>query len=467
MNTPLEVRIRLLPQFRWLLGGFGLASMLMAIVNAISYQNATQLIESTNRSRQTYEVIKNLVDVAANMTVAESGRRGYVYLADNQELSRYQNAKRLMNSEMEALKQQLADDPEQLHQLKKLKVLLNQRTNLLQRSIQLYQRDRSAFSTQQQITVESIRLRSNIQTVIAAMQQKEEQLLLQWIERSQANIRVRLLIELLVTCLSFALLAFVALLLYRQLLKRQEAEISQNHLMKAKEISDLKLRFFSMVSHEFRTPLSVILGSAQLLAESQAQWTDDRRLKNIHRIQSSARLMTQHLTDILTLTRAEAGKLECKPEPLDVEAFCLNLVEDLQLSEPNQQPQPNQQVLQFSSQCQCGLIKLDEKLLYSILSNLLLNAMKYSAAGSTIQLRLQCQSDSILFEVKDQGIGICSEDQPHLYQPFYRGENVAEIAGTGLGLAVVQKCVEVHGGTIEIQSIVGIGTTVSVWIPHD
>ncbi|MHC5731850.1 MAG: sensor histidine kinase, partial [Nostoc sp.] len=107
-------------------------------------------------------------------------------------------------------------------------------------------------------------------------------------------------------------------------------------LAQEKELSELKLRFFSMVSHEFRTPLSIILGSAQLLAQSNQQWTEEKKLKNLYRIQSSARSMNQLLTDILTLTRAEAGKLEFHPELIDLEAFCINLIEDLQFSNQQQ-----------------------------------------------------------------------------------------------------------------------------------
>ncbi|MBF2029956.1 MAG: CHASE3 domain-containing protein [Oscillatoriales cyanobacterium C42_A2020_001] len=445
---------------KWLLTGFGLTSLMMAIVNVISYQNAMQLVESTNRSLQTYEVIKNLVDLFATMTVAESGRRGYVFLNDEQELNRYQLAIRAMGVEMQALQQQLAKNPAQTTRLQTLNQLLDQRIALLGESIQLYQRDRTAIPAQKQITHRSINLRGQIQAAIAEMQREEENSLRQWQTESQVNIRTRVLIEFLVTCFSFAILSVVCLLLYRQLMKRQEAEALGKLLEREKELSNLKLRFFSMVSHEFRTPLSIISGSAQMLAENKPEWTEDRRLKNIHRIQSSTRLMTHYLTDILTLTRAEAGKLECNPEPLDVEAFCLNLVEDLQVAELNEHQ------IQFQSQGQCGLVNLDEKLLYCILSNLLLNAMKYSAPGSTIQLKLQCGANETLFQVYDQGIGISPEEQQYLYQPFYRGVNAADIHGTGLGLVVVRTCVDLHHGHIEVTSQAGAGTTFSIWIPH-
>lgn len=449
-----------LAERKWIIAGFGLASLFMGVVNAISYQNATQLIESTNRSRQTYEVIKNLVDVFAEMTVAESGRRGYIFLNDENELARYQVAVRAMRLEVEALRNRLLTEPQQMQYFSKLETLLDRRISLLEQSVQLHRVDRTAQPTQRQITDESIILRGEIQATIADMQREEDRLLHQWLQKSQESIRSRMLIEFLITCLSFALLAMLSSLLYRQVVKRQEMKAFKTSLEKEKELNELKLSFFSMVSHEFRTPLSIILGSSQLLAESNEQWSEDRRLKNIHRIQSSARLMTQLLTDILTLSRAEAGKLDCNPLPLDVEAFCLNLIEDLQFSNSESQP------IQFQCEGQCGLVKLDEKLLYSILANLLSNSMKYSPPEAMIQLSLKCSFESTRFEVKDAGIGIAPEDQCQIYQPFFRGHNASEVKGTGLGLAVVKKCVDLHQGAIALHSEVGVGTTFIVEFPR-
>jgi len=441
-----------------LLLGFGAASLLMAVVNLISYQNATQLIESTNQSQQTYEIIKNLADVLTDMAITESGRRGYIFLDDQSERSRYKHSVEKMNGELQALDQQVANNSLQRLRLKKLRQLIDRRLELFEQSMQLYERDRTAIAQQSQITMNSLQVRDQIEASIAEMQDQEQAELHQWLNHSQANIHHRIWIEFLITCSSFAILVIACLILYRQLVRRQEAEALSKALEREAELSTLKLRFFSMVSHEFRTPLSIILGSAQMLAENNPNWTSDRRLKTVRRIQSAAQLMTHHLGDILTLTRAEAGKLDCNPQPLDVEAFCLNLLEDLQVSESSHH-------FAFRSHNGCGLVNLDEKLLFSILSNLLLNAVKYSASGSTIQLNLQQETDGIWFEVTDTGIGMNATDQSRLYTPFHRGENVANVDGIGLGLVVVQKCVERHGGKITVQSEVDVGTTFRVWLP--
>jgi signal transduction histidine kinase len=205
--------------------------------------------------------------------------------------------------------------------------------------------------------------------------------------------------------------------------------------------------------------LILILGSAQLLIEGIQKSSLEKKITNLERIQSSARIMNQLLTDMLNLTRAEVGNLELVLTQIDVESFCLNLIEDIQaLNEPNHQ-------IQFISTGYCAPAYLDEKLLYSILSNLISNAIKYSPQGGTIQVRLSCTPQEIILQIQDGGIGIPIEAQKNLYEPFHRASNVGRIVGTGLGLAVVKKYVDLHRGQIAVESEVGVGTTVTVRLP--
>ncbi|MBW4606853.1 MAG: PAS domain S-box protein [Hassallia sp. WJT32-NPBG1] len=241
--------------------------------------------------------------------------------------------------------------------------------------------------------------------------------------------------------------------------ERKRAEEVQRNLEKELELNELKIRFFSMVSHEFRTPLSTILISAQLLENSNKEWSEEKKLKNLERIQSSAKTMTQLLTDILTLTRAEAGKLEFRPQPLDLEDFCFSLLEEIKFSTRAQKD------ILFVSECSQRIAWMDERMLRSIVSNLVDNAIKYSPDDSQIYFTLAAESGQAIFRVQDQGIGICKEEEEQLYQAFQRGENVGDVTGTGLGLAVVKKCVELHGGSIKLESKLGVGTTFTVRIP--
>lgn len=444
---------------KWIAGGFGLTLLLMGLVSVASYKNTTELIESADRVQHTYELLNTLTEFYASMTVAESGRRGFIVSGSQPELERHQMAVNNMQSQIRTLQQQMSDNFIEQQRMARLYSLVAQRLVLFKQSIALYQTDKSAIQSQALITERSVKLRGEIQRVLTDIKAEEEQWLRIWIEQSRSSIHYRILMELLGTFLSFAVILGVYFLLSHQRVQRHKVETLQRNLDQEKELGELKISLFSMISHEFRTPLSVILASSQLLGEILEDLVDKNNLKNLYRIQSSAKLMNQILTDILTLTRAESGKLEYKPVPLDLEAFCLNLVEDIQFFGTTQHS------IKFISNGHCAHVSLDEKLLYSILSNLLLNAIKYSPQGGKIYLILSCESEATVFQVKDEGIGIPPEDKQEIYEPFYRGHNVDAIVGTGLGLAVVKKCIDLHQGEITVESQARIGTTFTVRIP--
>jgi signal transduction histidine kinase len=449
------------PERNWLIASFGLLTLCLGLSSFVSYQNANQLIENSNKSQKTFEVIKNLDEVFASITIAESARRGYIYLENRKELERFYDAIEDIPPNLQALRQHFSQHPDQFHRLNDLDRLTSQRVNLLKESIKLHNQPSSSEKISQLIlTNRSISLREQIQRAIAELQEAEKAQLKQSVEASQESIKNRKTIEIWLMLSGFIVISSCFIALYLQLMKRQEAETLQHKFAQQKELSELKLKFFSMVSHEFRTPLSIILGSAQLLIEGEPTWNEDRKSKNLRRIQSSAKVMKQLLTDILTLTRAEAGKLDCNPDELDLESFCLNLVEDFEFSSTS-----NHQIC-FISECYFSYACLDERLLYSIISNLLSNAMKYSPDRSKVQLTLTCDATTVTFQVKDEGIGISVEDQNHLFDPFYRGQNSTQIVGTGLGLAVVKKCVDLHQGEITIESQLGVGTTFKVTLPR-
>ena len=236
---------------------------------------------------------------------------------------------------------------------------------------------------------------------------------------------------------------------------------SQFELQRTKELSDLKLRLFSMASHEFRTPLSTILVSAQSLeATAESPLSTEQKATMYTRIRSSAKRMNQLLSDILTLTRAEAGKLEFSPELLNLRQFCQRVVHEIQISVEI----PRE--VELTTRGDCEKVFADPKLLQPILANLLSNAIKYSAADQHVQVRVTSTSKMIEFQVRDCGIGISQADQAQLYEAFYRGQNVGAIAGTGLGLAVVTTCLNLHHGHIAVDSQEGIGTTFTVVLPN-
>ncbi|MEC4817466.1 MAG: ATP-binding protein [Scytonema sp. PMC 1069.18] len=441
-------------------GGFGLTILLTGMLSFISYQNAARLAESTEKVKQTHEVLETLVDVLATLNDAESGRRGYILLKDKSELKRYNLAIQKLELKLNQLQNSVKKDSQQ-KQLEELQSLIAQRLLLSQQQIILFQKGVSFKSIDNFLAKESKLNWDSIQQAIDQMQLEEQTALDVRFQQSQSSIQSRMLIEMLGSFCTFTILFGVYAQLYRQMTKRQQAEALQHKLLQEKELGELKLQFFSMASHEFRTPLSIILGSAQLLEESLPTELERQKLKNLYRIQSSARLMTQLLSDILTLARAEAGKLEYKAELVEMQSFCLNLIEDIQtLSE-------SRRTIKFDKHGSSTHASVDEKLLYSILSNLLSNAIKYSPQGKEICFTLRCEPEAVTFHIKDEGIGIPKETISQLYEPFQRGGNVRGIMGTGLGLAVVKKCLDLHQGEISVESEVGVGSIFTVTIPQN
>ncbi|MCZ8247388.1 MAG: ATP-binding protein [Microcystis sp.] len=448
-----------LKQGKWIAGGFGLTVLLMGTISLVSYRNTLALRQRAAEVEVTYEIIDNLANLYANMAVAESGRRGYITTGSPRELSRHHRAIALMQSNWQLLAKQLENGTDfEREMVTEIGDLMYRRITLFNQSIATYKSDQSDDISQDAITVKSVEVRDKFQNLLTYLQASQKRNLRSSIASSRDSISENSLLGLLGTFISFGIISGVYFLIFWQEKRRQKSDEIHRLLLQEKELSDLKIQLFSMISHEFRTPLTVILSASQLL-ENGLKDAEQSSRKNLYRIQSSVKLMNQFLTDILILTRAESGNLSCRLEPLDIEAFCLNLVEDFQFINKNNTP------IKFVSQGLMIRPYLDEKLLYSILSNLLLNAIKYSPTGAGISLILWKDSDRIVFQVRDHGIGIAEEDRGKIYEPFYRGQNVENIIGTGLGLAVVKKCVELHRGEIALDSQVDKGTSFTVKLP--
>ncbi|NEP26169.1 MAG: AAA family ATPase [Moorea sp. SIO3I6] len=243
-----------------------------------------------------------------------------------------------------------------------------------------------------------------------------------------------------------------------QVRERLEKQIRKS-LEREKELTELKSRFISMTSHEFRTPLTSIMGITEIFKYYSQNWDEDKKQNYLDRIQANIKHMLHMLDDVLVVNKANAGKLKFNPTPLNLLEFCRDLVEEIELG------LGTEQTLVFVIQGECPEAEFDEQLLRHILRNLLSNATKYSPNESTINFDLICNQEEVTFKVKDQGIGIPEEDQKQLFESFHRCNNVGNIPGTGLGLAIVKQSVEVHGGEITVNSQVGIGTTFTVTIP--
>ena len=243
-----------------------------------------------------------------------------------------------------------------------------------------------------------------------------------------------------------------------KLLRGLEADLREA-LAQEKEFSELKSRIISTISHEYRTPLTAIASSAEILQLYRHKLDESKQLKHFDRIKASVKHMTNLVSDVLFLSRAEFEKLEFQPQAINLVSFVSELVNELQLgvSEAHH--------LTFTSIGGCTQAYLDTKLLQQILTNLLSNAIKYSPEGGIVSIQLTCEQNQVLFQVSDEGIGIPKEDQNNLFESFSRASNVGMIAGTGLGLSIVKKCVDLHSGEIAVKSEVGVGTTFSISLP--
>lgn len=248
--------------------------------------------------------------------------------------------------------------------------------------------------------------------------------------------------------------------IFRNITERKLAEAEIIYaLEKEKQLVELKSRFITTASHEFRTPLTTILMSAKLLEQFGDRASEDKKRMYLDRIQIATKRMTQLLDDILLIGKAEAEKLEFNPKPVSLEQFCRDLVEEMQMSASSKHS------MIFISQAQQITANVDEKLLRYILSNLLSNAIKYSPKGGDINLCLSIEAGKAIFHIRDRGIGIPAQDTEQLFHSFHRGSNVENISGTGLGMSIVKQCVDLHGGEISVISEVGTGTTFVVTLP--
>ncbi|MEA5604317.1 ATP-binding protein [Nostoc sp. UHCC 0252] len=236
-------------------------------------------------------------------------------------------------------------------------------------------------------------------------------------------------------------------------------EAMRQALAKEREFSELKSRLLTITSHEFRTPLATIHSSAELLEYYRHLWSDERQQTHLRRIQTSVMHITQLLNDVLVLNQDETSKLEFNPTPLNLVEFCRDLLEELEESDRSQH------AIVFSSECQCTSANLDAKLLRQILANLFSNCLKYSPIGSTVKFSLITANDQAIFQTQDSGIGIPPSDIEHIFEPFHRASNTANIPGMGLGMSIVKQAVDLHGGQIIVESAIGAGTTFTVILP--
>jgi len=237
------------------------------------------------------------------------------------------------------------------------------------------------------------------------------------------------------------------------------AEEAQEALEREKELNVLKSRFISTASHEFRTPLTSILSSATLIGKYDKTESQGKRLKHVDRIQRSVRNLNNILNDFLSISKLEEGKVKHHPLSFNLKEAIEESIEELEAM-----TKTNQKIVyqHFTTDHQ---VFLDKKLLHNVLINLLSNAIKYSNEGQQIDIRSAVSKEDIMIEVQDYGIGIPHKAQVHLFERFFRADNVVNIQGTGLGLNIIKRYLQLMGGSVTFDSELNKGTTFRIEFP--
>lgn len=247
--------------------------------------------------------------------------------------------------------------------------------------------------------------------------------------------------------------------LEKEIIERKKAEEeAHKSLERERELNELKSKFVSIASHEFRTPLSTVMSSASLIQQYKEKQELEKVDKHVQRIKSSVDHLTSILNDFLSLGKLEEGKIDIQKQTISVFTFLHDVKEEMTSLK-------NGQKIKITAATNITL-HTDPRILRNILFNLISNASKYSEQGQVIHLECSLQHNEIIFVIRDEGIGIPLEDQKHLFDRFFRASNAINIQGTGLGLNIVKRYVDLLQGSITFTSEYEKGSTFTVSIPH-
>jgi PAS domain S-box-containing protein len=243
--------------------------------------------------------------------------------------------------------------------------------------------------------------------------------------------------------------------------ERQQAEaMLKLALAQEKELGELKSRFVSMASHEFRTPLTAILATTETLTFYREKMNAAQIDSRLDKIRQQVVHMKNIMEDVLQLARIQAGRVEFSPTQGELAQLCQEIIEEYESQAPNRGR------IVYTCQTLGVLTDFDTRLMRQVISNLISNALKYSPPEQTVQVDLLQNDAQVVLQVTDRGIGIPSADLPRLFEPFHRAANVGVISGTGLGLSITKQAVDLHSGTITVTSQVDVGTTFTVSLPQ-
>jgi C4-dicarboxylate-specific signal transduction histidine kinase len=240
---------------------------------------------------------------------------------------------------------------------------------------------------------------------------------------------------------------------------KKYAAILEKTLEKEKELQVFKSNIITTISHEFRTPLTSILSSTELINRYSDKWSKEKRKEHVDRIEMSVDYITKMLNDTLTINQTESGQTSLNSESVDLPLLIKDCICEFQKLTIDSQE------IVFDFDSNENNFQLDKKQMYLIVSNLLSNALKFSPISSKVEIRLIVKSMDFIIEVSDHGIGILQEEKDKIFNKFFRGTNAKNIPGLGLGLSILKRAVDLHRGEISVSSELNIGTTFNIRIP--
>jgi hypothetical protein len=233
----------------------------------------------------------------------------------------------------------------------------------------------------------------------------------------------------------------------------------QSAFQQEKELSELRSRIVSTISHEFGTPLTTILSSAELLEHYGRGWPEDRKQEHYQRIQDAVKRMDSMINRVVEIQRMSLKKETCSPTQVELIGYCQEIIKEIEIASESRGR------VRFSNNIANFPAYMDKRLLREALGNLVSNALKFSPPTSPVIIDLVCAEEQVSITIQDEGIGIPEKDLPRLYEPFHRGSNAQPVSGKGLGLVIVKNSVEIMGGKIQVHSNEGVGTTFRLYLP--
>ena len=432
--------------------GFGAA--LLAVVAAGGVSAETMAVRRANTALVTHTLstvnaLENVLDV---ISTAESSQRGYLITEDRRYLRPYERALDDIGPVMAHLRENVADDPVYLKRIDGLEFLVRRKLAELEQVIRAQREHGSAAAHDVVTTDEGLHLMERIRGRIHAMQRDQQRLL---DERQQAWSRAVSVSNTVLAGASVMLLFLIvmaAILVRRELSAREEREEERGRLV------ELQQQLMGIVGHDLRGPLTAIMTGAQLLARTQE--IPEARRPAVQRILSSSRRMERLIRDLLDFTRVRlGGGIPVSRQWVDLATVCHKLADEIQVQQPAR-------VVDIQLDGDLGG-QWDSDRLSQVVQNLLVNAVKHGGPAGPVTLRARANGSGVVLEVHNGGPPIPEPVRKHLFEPFHPGGNGRQGGSVGLGLFIVKSIVVAHGGTVEVRSEEGEGTTFRVWLPRE